>query len=115
MKIRTLVLTLASFAIGVVLIEYLIALGKIDLRDTLRRLRHLDATSFVVFTLLMALHIFLSAQKWRTIDCVMRRPGDTPVAPTTSFALSSAGAALGQLLPAALGMAMARTLGTYAH
>src|SRR5262250_2577432 len=105
MKIRTLVLTLASLALGVILIAYLVVLGKIDFRDTLRKLSHLDTISFLVFTLLMALHILLSTQKWNIIDGVIRRPGDLPLQRSISFALSSGGVALGQFVPAAMGMA----------
>ena len=115
MRLRPILLAIASLTIGGVLIACLIAIGKIDPRETAQKLRHTDAVSFAVFTVLMALHILLSTQKWRIIDAVIRRPGDAPVPPSTAFALSSGGIALGQLVPAAMGMAVARTLGTYVH
>ena len=113
MKLRSAFFGVASLSLGGLLIAFLVGLGKIDLRETVRKVGHADVPSFLVFTFLMAVHILLSTQKWQIIDPVIRRPSDIPVPRSTSFALSSSGIALGQFLPAAAGMAAARTLGTY--
>jgi hypothetical protein len=63
----------------------------------------------------MSLNTYLSALKWRLIDRAMRRPVDTALPRSTSFALTSVGAALGQVLPIQVSMSMARTLGIWVH
>src|SRR5690349_7402626 len=115
MRLRTILLSVASLSIGGALIACLIAIGKIDPHETFRKLSHVDGISFTGFTVLMAVHILLSTQKWRIIDGVIRRSGDVPLPRLRSFVLSSGGIALGQFVPAAMGMAAARTLGTYVH
>jgi uncharacterized protein (TIRG00374 family) len=114
-RLRSILLAVGSLSAGVLLITCLMALAKIDVREVVQKLNHMDGISFAAFTLLMALHIFLSTQKWRIIDAVVRHPDDAPLPGWMSFALSSGGIALGQLLPVAMGMAVARTIGTYVH
>ena len=113
MNLRSLFLTLASIANGIVLVASLVAVSKIDPRATMRQLGDLNRMAFVKLTLLMGLNTFLSAQKWRLVDAAVRRPADAALPRLTSFALTSAGVAIGQVLPTPVSMVAARTLGTY--
>ena len=71
--------------------------------------------SFTKLVLLNVVLVYFSSEKWRSIDAAWRRSSDSVPSRTTSFALTSAGLALGMLLPVQLAMATARTLGTYVH
>ncbi|HKT13077.1 MAG TPA: lysylphosphatidylglycerol synthase transmembrane domain-containing protein [Terriglobia bacterium] len=103
----------ASFAISVILIVILIKVGNIDLHSTLEQLRNVNRASFAMLIVLTALHIFLSNLKWRKIDASLRRSSDSTPSETASFAFTSAGVALGQILPVQVSMSAARTFGTY--
>jgi hypothetical protein len=70
---------------------------------------------FAKILVLNAVMIFLSTEKWRSIDAAWRRPTDSVPSRTTSYALTSIGLAMGILLPLQLAMAAARTVGTYVH
>ena len=115
MKLRSVLLGLASIAVGAFLIVSLISVAKIDPHATLRQLASANRMAFVRLTLLMALHIFLSAQKWKLMDNVIRRPGDAALSRSAFFAVTSAGVALGQFLPMQVSMVTARVLGTRLH
>jgi hypothetical protein len=108
-------LLVASFALSVVLIAILIKVGKIDLRVTLQQLENVRWISFAKLILLNALLVLISTEKWRSIDAALRRSSDSVQSRSTSFALTSAGLALGTFLPVQLAMATTRTLGTYVH
>jgi uncharacterized membrane protein YbhN (UPF0104 family) len=105
----------ASVALSVVLIALLIRISRIDLRETFRQLQSVSLISFSKLALLNCLLVYLSTEKWRSIDAAWRHPSDSVPSRTTSFAVTSAGLALGILLPAQLAMATARTLGTYIY
>jgi uncharacterized membrane protein YbhN (UPF0104 family) len=111
--LRRSLLGVASAALAVLLIFLLIKVGKIDFRVTLQQLRSVSWISFLKITLLTGLHVYLSSQKWRCVDAALRRPSDSVPSRTMSFALTSIGVALGQVLPVQLSMSVARTLGTY--
>jgi uncharacterized membrane protein YbhN (UPF0104 family) len=115
MTVRRVFLLLASVALGVILVALLIRVGKIDLRLTLLQLESVSRVAFVKLVLLNGLLVYLSTAKWRSIDDVLRRPSDSVPSKTTSFGITSAGMALGLVLPVQVGMAAARTLGTYVH
>jgi uncharacterized membrane protein YbhN (UPF0104 family) len=115
MTLRRVFLSLASAALGIVLVALLIRLGKINLRVTLLQLQNVSQVAFAKLVLLNGLLVCLSTQKWRSIDAALRRASDSVPSRTASFALTSAGMALGLVLPVQLGMAAARTLGTYVH
>lgn len=115
MTLRRVFLLLASVALGAVLVALLIKIGKIDLRLTLQQLKSVSPIAFLKLVLLNCLLVFLSTAKWRSIDAVLRRSSDSVPSRITSFAVSSAGMALGLVLPVQIGMTAARTLGTYVH
>ncbi len=115
MTFRRMFLLLASIALGFVLIVLLIKVGKIDLRLTLLQLESVTPLAFVKLVLLNGLLIYLSTEKWRSIDAAQRLPSDSVPSRITSFAVTSAGMALGLIVPMQIGMAAARTLGTYVH
>ena len=115
MTLRRGLLLLASVALGVILVALLIRIGKIDLRLTLQQLKSVSPLAFFKLVLLNCLLVYLSTAKWRSIDAFLRRPSDSVPSRITSFAVSSAGMALGLVLPVQLGMTAARTLGTYVH
>lgn len=115
MTLRRSLLVVASVALAIVLIALLIKVGKIDLRVTLQQLRSVSLISFTKLVLLNGLLVYFSSEKWRSIDAAWRRSSDSVPSRTTSYALTSAGLALGMLLPIQIAMATARTLGTYVH
>jgi uncharacterized membrane protein YbhN (UPF0104 family) len=104
-----------SAVLTVLLIVVLIKISKLDLRVTVEQLRSVSWVSFTKLVLLTALHVFLSSQKWRCVDASLRRSSDSAPSRTMSFALTSIGVALGQVLPVQVSMSAARTLGTYLH
>jgi uncharacterized membrane protein YbhN (UPF0104 family) len=113
MTLRRLSLGLASAALTILLIVLLVKVGKIDLRVTFQQLRSVTLVSLAQLVLLTGLHVYLSSQKWRCVDAALRRPSDAVPSRTMSFALTSIGVALGQVLPVQLSMSVARTVGTY--
>jgi len=115
MTMRRSFLMVASVALAIVLIVLLIKIGKVDLRLTLQQLKGVSLIAFAKILLLNALLIYLSTEKWRSIDAAWRRLSDTVPPRTTSYALTSVGLAIGIILPVQLAMATARTLGTYFH
>jgi hypothetical protein len=115
MTIRRVLLLLGSISLGVILVVLLIRVGKIDLRLTLLQLESVSPVAFIKLVLLNGLMVYLSTAKWRSIDDVLRRPSDSIPSKITSFGITSAGMALGLVLPVQVGMAAARTLGTYVH
>src|SRR6266567_7545583 len=92
-------LLVASFALGVVLIVVLIKAVEIDLRLTLQQIQTVRWVSFTKLILLNVLLVLISTWKWRSIDTALRRSSDFPQSRATSFALTSAGLALGTFLP----------------
>jgi len=108
-------LLVASFALSVVLIAVLIKVGNINLRVTLQQLQSVRWVSFTKLILLNTLLVLISTGKWRSTDAALRRSSDSVQPRTRSFALTSAGLALGTFLPVQLAMSTARTLGTYVH
>jgi uncharacterized membrane protein YbhN (UPF0104 family) len=110
---RRLSLGIASAALTILLIIVLVKVGKIDLRVTFQQLRSVTLVSLAELVLLTGLHVYLSSQKWRCVDAALRRPSDSIPSRTMSFALTSIGVALGQVLPVQLSMSIARTVGTY--
>jgi uncharacterized membrane protein YbhN (UPF0104 family) len=115
MTLRRSFLWTASAALSVFLIVLFIKVSKLDLRLTVQQLRSVSPVSFTALVLLTALHVYLSSLKWRCVDARLRRSSDSAPSRIMSFALSSMGVALGQLLPVQLSMSVARTLGTYFH
>ena len=115
MTLRRALLAAASVALAILLIVLLIKVGKIDLRVTLQQLKSVSLISFTKLALLNVLLVYISSAKWRSIDAAWRRSSDSVPSRITSFTLTSAGLALGMLLPVQLAMATARTLGTYVH
>lgn len=102
-----------SFALSGFLIFILIKVGKVNLQTTFNHLRGVSGVAFAGLIALTALHIFLSNVKWRRIDAFLRRSSDSAPSATASFAFTSVGVLLGQLLPVQISMSAARTLGTY--
>jgi hypothetical protein len=115
MTMRRSFLMIASFALAVALIVLLVKIGRVDLRVTLQQLERVSLISFTKITLLNALMIYLSTEKWRSIDAAWRKPSDSIQRRSTSYALTSIGLAIGLFLPLQLAMATSRTLGTRAN
>lgn len=115
MSVRRVLLFLLSVAFAAVLIFLLIRIGKVDLRLTLDQLERVSAINFIKLGLLNALLVYLSTEKWRSIDAALRRPSDFVPSRMASFFVSSAGMALGLILPVQLGMTIARTIGTHTY
>lgn len=113
MTLRRALLAVASAALGIVLIALLIKVSNIDLRVTAQQLRNVSLIAFAKLVALNVLLVYFSSEKWRSIDAAWRRSSDSVPSRTTSFTLTSAGLALGMLLPVQIAMATARTLGTY--
>jgi lysylphosphatidylglycerol synthase-like protein len=113
--LRRALLAVASLTLAILLIALMIKIGKINLWLTLQQLQSVSLISFAKLVLLNVLLVYFSNEKWRSIDAAWRRFSDSVPSMTTSFTLTSAGLALGMLLPVQLAMATARTLGTYFH
>lgn len=107
-------LSCTSLAAGLLLVILLSAYSGLSLRKAMTQLGDVVSLAFVRLSLLMALYVFLSAEKWRLIDRHMR--GTAEALPRlTGFALTAAGMALGQVLPVQVSVSVARTLGTWVH
>ena len=115
MSRRRIFLLLASFALAALLLVALIKVSKIDIRTTTAQLQSVRLIPFLRIVLLNAILVLVSTEKWRTVDAALRRPSDSIPSHAKSFALTSAGLALGTFLPVQLAMTSARTLGTYVH
>jgi hypothetical protein len=115
MSWRRFLLGLASVALAFLLVALLIRVSKIDLRVTLQQLRSVSWLSFTKLLVLNGLLVYLSTEKWRSIDAAWRSSSDTVPSRATTFAHTSAGLALGIFLPVQLAMSTARTLGTHVH
>ena len=112
MNLRRVLLALASVALSLALIALLVRAGKIDVRLTLHQLEEVNRLAFIKLILLNGLLVYLSTEKWRSIDAVLRHASDPIPSRTASFAVTSAGMTLGLVLPVQLGMTAARTFGT---
>ena len=108
-------LLVASVALAIVLTILLIKVGNVDLIVTLQQLKSVSFRAFANIVLLNALMVYLSTEKWRSIDAAWRSPSDSVPPRSTSYALTSVGLAMGTFLPVQLAMASARTLGTHVH
>jgi uncharacterized membrane protein YbhN (UPF0104 family) len=115
MNLRRSFLWAASAALTVFFIVLLIKVSKLDLHVTLQQLRSVSWFSFTKLVLLTGLHVYLSSLKWRRVDASLRHSGESSPSRIMSYALTSTGVALGQILPVQLSMSAARTLGTYFH
>jgi hypothetical protein len=107
---RSVILTVVSLAAGIAVLVLLVAMAHVDPQTLFARLLILDRFACVRFTLWMALNIYLSSVKWRLTDDVLRSDNEQPVSGELAFTSTAFGVALGQLLPAAIGMSTARTL-----
>jgi len=115
MTFRRITLACGSMAVGVVLIELLIHFSGVKWEDVLAHLPVLDWGAFLRLSALMAVNIYLSSWKWQLVDRASRRPTDRPVSESTSFALTSIGTALGQVVPMQFAAPLARTAGTWTY
>ncbi len=113
MAFRRGLLLFISTALGIVLIAALVRVSRIDLRSVFNQLRQVSWFVFAKLMTLNAIVVYLSTEKWRSIDKAVRRPSDLVPSRSESFAVSSVGMALTLILPAQLGMVSARTLGTH--
>jgi len=91
----------------------LFKVSHLDLRATLQQLKTVSLGAFSELALLTAFHVYLSSLKWRVVDAHLRQQSEAAPSRTMSFALTSTGVALGQILPVQLSMSLARTIGTY--
>jgi uncharacterized membrane protein YbhN (UPF0104 family) len=115
MKSRRPLVWAGSAVLTLVLVVALFRISKLDLRVTLQQLRSVSLAAFSKLALLTAFHVYLSSLKWRTVDASLRHETESAPSRTMSFALTSTGVALGQVLPVQLSMSLARTMGTYFH
>lgn len=113
MTLRRVLLLVASSALSIFLIVFLIKITKIDIWATVHQVLVVSRISFLKLVALTGLHIYLANQKWRAVDAVMRSPKDSVPSRSLSFALTSVGATLGLILPVQVSMSVVRTMGTY--
>ena len=109
---RSIITVSLSLIIGLGLILLLLRASSVRWQEVLSRSLAVDRTAFVLLSLLFALNSFLSSEKWRMTDRVIRHGEGNPVPGSTAFGLTTVGLALGQLLPIQVSMSIARTLGT---
>jgi len=115
MTLRRALLLVASIALGIVLIALLIRFGKIDVRQMLLQVRSVSRLAFVKLVLLNGLLVYLSTEKWRSVDAAVRCTADEVPSRLTSFTVTSIGMALGTVIPVQIGMTAARTLATHLY
>jgi uncharacterized protein (TIRG00374 family) len=113
MKLRRILLAIASVALAAVLIILIIQIGNIDLHSTWHEIERARHSALIGLVLLNILLIYLSTEKWRSVDAALRHTSDPVPSRTAAFGFTSAGMALGQVLPVQLGMTAARTFGTH--
>lgn len=113
MNRRRLLLALGSAGAGAVLVILLLRFSRVNVDATLAALRHASPAVLLELLLLNALLVWLSTLKWRAVDRVLRRPGDAAPSRISAFFVTSAGMALGLVLPVQIGMTISRTLGTH--
>jgi uncharacterized membrane protein YbhN (UPF0104 family) len=104
-----------SLSLGAVLVYVLVKIDGFNLHVLVAQLARVDLTSFAELLGLTTLHIYLSNLKWRSVDAELRHYTDSKPSGVASFAFTSVGVALGQILPQQLSVAGARTVGTYVH
>ncbi len=115
MTLRRVLLALGSIMLGVLLIVLLIRIGKIDLRLTLFQLEHARRSALAKLVFLNGILVYLSSEKWRSVDATLRHPPDSAPSRIAAFAVTSAGMTLGLVIPVQFGMTAARTLGTHVY
>lgn len=115
MTLRRVYLSFGSVVLGVVLVGLLVKFGKINLRQLLLQVESVSPVAFLELVLLNAILVYLSTEKWRSIDAALRHPSDSVPSQFEAYVLSSMGMAMGLVLPVQIGMSTARTLGTYTH
>ncbi|HEV2248009.1 MAG TPA: lysylphosphatidylglycerol synthase transmembrane domain-containing protein [Terriglobia bacterium] len=113
MKLRRILLGVVSAAVSVALIILIIRIGNIDLHATWQDIARAKPSALVKLVLLNILLIWLSTEKWRSVDAALRHTSDPVPSWIDAFGFTSAGMALGQVLPVQLGMTAARTFGTH--
>jgi uncharacterized protein (TIRG00374 family) len=113
MKWRRVLLGIVSVALAAVLIILIIQVGNIDLHATWHEIKGASRTALIGLVLLNLLLVYLSTEKWRSVDAALRHTSDPVPSRIAAFGFTSAGMALGQVLPVQLGMATARTFGTH--
>jgi uncharacterized membrane protein YbhN (UPF0104 family) len=112
---RSALLAIASLVAGLALLGLLVFFSGMHLKEVLSRLIGIDKLACLRLALLTAVNTFLSSQKWRVADRAIRHTSDGSPSQFESFALSSIGTALGQVLPVQVSMSIARTIGTHKH
>ena len=112
MKRRDWILASASSAGAVSLMLLAVRIGKLQPALMASQIRNAASASLAALVVLTAVHIFLSNEKWRMVDAVLRIPGDAVPSRGTSFGITAVGVALGQILPIQVGVIAGRTIGT---
>ena len=111
--LRSFLLAFGSAALAISLLTMLVWASKIDLHTILVQLKNVRQTAFLELVLLIGLQSFLSAQKWRLVDSVVRQDSEPALPIAATFAMTSIGLAFGHILPLSVSMVAARTLGIY--
>ena len=112
---RRALIVFASVVLAILLIVVLVKISKIDLRVTQHQLQGVTWLSLAQLLLLNGLLVYISSEKWRSIDAAWRHSSDSVLSRMKSMALTALGLGLGLVLPVQIAMSTARTLGTYVH
>jgi uncharacterized membrane protein YbhN (UPF0104 family) len=112
---RRALIVFASVVLAILLIVVLVIISKIDLRVTQHQLQGVTWLSLAQLLLLNGLLVYISSEKWRSIDAAWRHSSDSALSRMKSMALTALGLGLGLVLPVQIAMSTARTLGTYVH
>ena len=115
MRLRRVLLVVSSGVLGIAMVLVLMRLGNVNWHEILHLMRNTKCSWFLCLILLNVLLVFVSTQKWRLIDSHLCGPADSRPSVIESFAITSAGMALGLVIPTQLGMTAARTMGTHSH
>lgn len=112
---RRILFVVASVILAAGLLVFLVRVSRISLRTTLHQLSAVSFAAFLPIVLLNFVLIFLSTEKWRSIDTAWRHPSDSVPSRLSAYNLTAIGFALGVFLPTQIAMSTARTLGTWIH
>lgn len=115
MSARSTLISLGSLGLGAFLIWLLVMTSGISLGSMYSCLASVKGTTLVQIVLLLALNAYLSSQKWRLVDSVLRAKTDLVPSNFEAFAMTSIGTTLGQILPIQVSMPLVRTFGTWMH
>ncbi|HEY1263673.1 MAG TPA: lysylphosphatidylglycerol synthase transmembrane domain-containing protein [Terriglobales bacterium] len=104
-----------SITLGIGLLLLLVRLSRLDLWKMLLQVRNLSLLDLLQLFVLNGVLVYVSTEKWLSIDAALHGPRDSSLSRIEAFTLSGTGMALGLVLPVQFGLSTVRTAGVYSH